>query len=879
METLVKKRDGRIVDFNENLICAAVNKCVKNTDPNVKINMEPVLKAVRSKITADIITVEQIQDIVESELMKQSSEIAKSYILYRNKRNVARDFTGNLTQTLKGMMTSAAKDMNLMRENANINADVSMGVMLRIGSEASKDFSLKYLIKPEYAGLYKDGDIHIHDLDFYPICFNCCQIPLGKMLRHGFNTGHGHVNQPHSIITAAALACIVLQSNQNEMFGGQSFPCWEYDLAPYVAKTFAKKFTDFICDQLEDTGDDSWIRSQLPLEKFDNIYNKHQTILSAEAKADIRKMLKGTDLYSKFHSDYFINKAFERATFYTERDVSKAMKAVIHNLNTMQSRCLPADEKILIKDGYKNINKLKVNDYVLSFNVNTQRYEYKKVKRVLDNGEKELLLLVLENGQRLRCTPDHKLYTSKGYVEAQFAKDVLTKDGFSSVVFRDEDTIEEVYDIEVEDNHNFCVKDKNSDNFAVVHNCGAQVPFSCLNYGTGTKPEERMIIKHLLLETEKGLGDGETPIFPVQIFKLKDGVNTKAGDPNFDLFELACRVSAKRLFPNFSFIDSPYNLQYYKPGHPETEVAIMGCRTRTIGNVYDPTNEVCPGRGNLFFTTINLPRLGIEAKHDVRKFFEMFDKRIDQCFAQCLDRLEIISRRHAYNYPFLMGEHVWTGSEKLKSTDEIREAIKQGSMALGFIGLAECLVALTGKHHGESEESRQLGLKIIRHLRKRCDEECTKTGLTWACFATPAEGLSGRFVKIDAKRYGIIPGVTDRKYYTNSFHVPVYYDIRMVDKIRIEAPYHEICNGGSISYIELDGDPAKNVKAFERIVLFAKENNMCYFSINHAVDRCPICGYTGVIGDECPKCGFREGEGVSEETLIERGIPIPDCCC
>ena len=747
METLVKKRDGRIVDFNENLICAAVNKCVKNTDPDVKINMEPVLKAVRSKITADIITVEQIQDIVESELMKQSSEIAKSYILYREKRNVARDFTGNLTQTLKKMMTSAAKDMNLMRENANINADVSMGVMLRIGSEASKDFSLKYLIKPEYAGLYKAGDIHIHDLDFYPICFNCCQIPLGKMLRHGFNTGHGHVNQPHSIITAAALACIVLQSNQNEMYGGQSFPCWEYDLAPYVAKTFAKKFTDFICDQLVDIGDDSWVRSQMPLEKFDNIYNKHQTILSNEAKADIRRMLKGTDLYSKFHSDYFINKAFERAAFYTERDVAQAMKAVIHNLNTMQSRA------------------------------------------------------------------------------------------------------------------------------------GAQVPFSCLNYGTGTKPEERMIIKHLLLETEKGLGGGETPIFPVQIFKLKDGVNTKAGDPNFDLFELACRVSAKRLFPNFSFIDSPYNLQYYKPGHPETEVAIMGCRTRTIGNVYDPTNEVCPGRGNLFFTTINLPRLGIEAKHDVKKFFEMFDKRIDQCFAQCLDRLEIISRRHAYNYPFLMGEHVWTGSEKLKSTDEIREAIKQGSMALGFIGLAECLVALTGKHHGESEESRQLGLKIIRHLRKRCDEECSKTGLTWACFATPAEGLSGRFVKIDAKRYGIIPGVTDRKYYTNSFHVPVYYDIRMVDKIRIEAPYHEICNGGSISYIELDGDPAKNVKAFERIVLFAKENNMCYFSINHAVDRCPICGYTGVIGDECPKCGFREGEGVSEETLIERGIPIPDCCC
>ena len=748
MSIFVKKRDGRIVDFNENLIRAAVNKCVKNTSPATEIDMEPILKKIRSKIgSADIITVEQIQDTVESELMKQSAEIAKSYILYRDKRNVARDFNGNLTQTLKEMMTSAAKDMNLMRENANINADVSMGVMLRIGSEASKDFSLKYLIKPEYAQLYKSGDIHIHDLDFYPICFNCCQIPLGKLLERGFNTGHGHVSQPHSIVTAAALACIVLQSNQNEMYGGQSFPCWEYDLAPYVAKTFAKKFTDFICDQLEDTGDDSWVRSQLPPEKFDAVYNKHHTILSEDAWTDIRKLLKGTDLYSKFHSDFFINKAFERAKFYTERDVAQAMKAVIHNLNTMQSRA------------------------------------------------------------------------------------------------------------------------------------GAQVPFSCLNYGTGTRPEERMIIKHLLLETEKGLGDGETPIFPVQIFKLKDGINTKVGDPNFDLFELACRVSAKRLFPNFSFIDSPYNLQYYKPGHPETEVAIMGCRTRTISNVYDPSNEVCPGRGNLFFTTINLPRLGIEAKHDIKKFFEMFDKRIDQCFAQCLDRLEVISRRHVYNYPFLMGEHVWTGSEKLKTVDEIREVIKQGSMALGFIGLAECLVALTGKHHGESEESRQLGLKIVQHLRDRCDAECKKTGLSWACFATPAEGLSGRFVKIDAKRYGKIPGVTDRKYYTNSFHVPVYYDIRMFDKIRIEAPYHEICNGGSISYVELDGDPSKNVKAFERIVMLAKENNMCYFSINHAVDRCPICGYTGVIGDECPKCGFREGEGVSEETLIKKGIPVPECCC
>lgn len=520
----------------------------------------------------------------------------------------------------------------------------------------------------------------------------------------------------------------------------------------------------------------------------------------------------------------------------------------------------------------KNINKLKVNDYVLSFNVNTQKYEYKKVKRVLDNGEKELLLLVLENGQRLRCTPDHKLYTSKGYVEAQYATDVLTKDGFSSIVFMKNDITEEVYDIEVEDNHNFCVKDKNSDNFVVVHNCGAQTPFSSINYGTDTSEEGRMIVKNVLLATQKGLGRSETPIFPVQIFKLKRSVNTQPDSKNYDLFKLAIKTSAKRLFPNFTFCDSPYNAQYYKEGHPETEIAVMGCRTRVIGNVYDPEHQQVTGRGNFSFNTLNLPRLGILAKGDLKKFFNDLDNLIDDAIQQLKDRFDYIGNKHVYNYPFLMGQGIYLDSDKYGPNDTIREILKQSSISVGFCGLAECLVALTGKHHGESKESQELGLKIIRHLRKRMDEESKKTGLSWSCFATPAESTAGTFLRKDRKIFGVIPGVTDKDYYTNSFHVPVYYKTSITHKIDVESPYHEICNAGSISYIELDGDPNKNLDAYEAIVRYAAKKNLQYFSINTQNDQCPVCGYLGIIGDECPHCGFREGVGVSVEHLKELGI-------
>ena len=423
---------------------------------------------------------------------------------------------------------------------------------------------------------------------------------------------------------------------------------------------------------------------------------------------------------------------------------------------------------------------------------------------------------------------------------------------------------------------------------AFVHNlntmhsrAGAQVPFSSINFGTDTSPEGRMVMKNYLLSVDAGLGKNETPIFPISIFKIKEGVNYNPGDPNYDLFKLACKVSAKRLFPNFSFMDSPFNAQYYK-GDYNTEVCYMGCRTRVIGNVVDPNKAVTPGRGNLSFTSINLPRLGIKhgivsnEKADLEGFFKELEELMDMVRDQLLERFEIQCDKRIYNFPFLLGQGIWIDSEKLKTTDRLRKILKHGTLSIGFIGLAECLKALIGKHHGESEEAQELGLKIVTFMRKKCDEYSEKYNLNFTCLATPAEGLSGRFVNIDKAIYGKIKGVTDRNYYTNSFHVPVYYNISIVNKIKKESPYHALTNAGHISYIELDGDTTKNLDAFEKIVRIMKENNMGYAAINHPVDRDPVCGYVGVIGDVCPGCGRRAYEGVSIETVND--FKKNSCC-
>ena len=415
---------------------------------------------------------------------------------------------------------------------------------------------------------------------------------------------------------------------------------------------------------------------------------------------------------------------------------------------------------------------------------------------------------------------------------------------------------------------------------AFVHNlntmhsrAGAQVPFSSINFGTCTSSEGRMVVKNYLLAVEAGLGHGETPIFPISIFKVKEGINYNKEDRNYDLFKLACRVSAKRLFPNFSFIDSPFNLQYYKPDDYRTEVGYMGCRTRVMANHVDPSKAITPGRGNLSFTSINLPRLGIKHgiinndKTDLDGFYEELGNLMDLVKDQLLERFDIQCNKKVYNFPFLLGQGVWMDSERLKPNDKLRRVLKHGTLSIGFIGLAECLKALIGKHHGESAEAQKLGLEIIGFMRKKCDEYSDKYNLNFTCLATPAEGLSGRFTNIDKVIYGKIKGITDRPYYTNSFHVPVYYNISIANKIKLEAPYHALTNAGHISYIELDGDPTENLDAFERVVRIMKEQGIGYGAINHPVDRDPVCGYVGIIKDVCPRCGRKEGEAVDFETI------------
>lgn len=420
---------------------------------------------------------------------------------------------------------------------------------------------------------------------------------------------------------------------------------------------------------------------------------------------------------------------------------------------------------------------------------------------------------------------------------------------------------------------------------AFVHNlntmhsrAGAQVPFTSINFGTDTTPEGRLATEQFLHAAWSGLGNGETPLFPISIFKVKEGINYNEGEPNYDLFKLAIKVSAKRLFPNFVFLDAPYNLQYYRPDDYRSEVVTMGCRTRVMGSVFEESDGRSTSRGNNSFTTVNLPRIGIKygiilgkrTEPDMNGFYKELDKQLDLVINQLIERYEIQANKQVKNFPFLMGQGIWIGSDKLNSEDTLREVIKHGTLSIGFIGLAETLVALIGEHHGESEKAQKLGFEIIKHLRMRADEAAKKYKLNFSLLATPAEGLSGRFVRIDRRKYGKLQGITDKEYYTNSFHIPVNYKTNCFDKIKKEAPYHELCNAGHITYVELDGDPLNNLEAFEAVIRVMKESNIGYGSINHPVDRDPVCGFNGVIGDTCPKCNRKEEEGTAKFERLRR---------
>ncbi len=736
MITMIKKRDGRQVPFNIEKIAGAIFKAAQVVGGNDYNEAMKLADEVCQKLSETIIgrnpSVEEVQDMVERVLVEEGhAKTAKAYILYRAERTRVREMDSTLMKIYEDLTFKSASDCDIKRENANIDGDTAMGTMLKYGSEGAKQFNEMYVLEPAHSQAHINGDIHIHDLDFLTLTTTCCQIDLLKLFHGGFSTGHGYLREPNDIASYAALACIAIQSNQNDQHGGQSVPNFDYAMAEGVKKTFRKLYISnlakAVCFSMG-TRDFSEEKDKLTanmelIENETGLYPRLSNNYEYKEKEWERLAPEYGDKFSELQDS-----AEKLAETETDRATYQAMEALIHNLNTMNSRA------------------------------------------------------------------------------------------------------------------------------------GAQNPFSSINYGTDTSPEGRMVSRNVMLATESGLGNGETPIFPIHIFKVKDGVNFNEGEPNYDLFKLAIRVSAKRMFPNFSFIDAPFNLQYYKEGDYNTEIAYMGCRTRVIGNVYDPSREIVTGRGNLSFTTINLPRLGIEAHGDIKAFYESLDNMMNLVVDQLLHRFKIQCRKHVRNYPFLMGQGVWIDSEKLSDNDSVAEILKHGTLSMGFIGLAECLKALIGVHHGESEEAQKLGLEIITHMRERMDEQSKKTGLNFSLLATPAEGLSGRFIAIDKKKYGIIEGITDKDYYTNSFHVPVYYNISAFKKIRLEAPYHALTNGGHISYIELDGDPLKNLDAFEQIVRFMKEQGIGYGAINHPIDRDPCCGYTGIIDDECPRCHRKEGE-------------------
>lgn len=595
----------------------------------------------------------------------------------------------------------ASSNLDVLRENANLNGESFSGKMSKFGSEYAKWYANHFVMPNHLVQAIQDNIVYVHDLDQYAIgTTNCIFIPFDKLLAGGFNTGNGSVRPPNSIMTAMALVAIIFQSQQNAQYGGVSANKLDYDLAPYVSKSFVKYFRKGL-DYFEE-GDEA---------------------------ADLGEISMGrSDLQEQYP------RTFKYASKETESETLQAAESLIHNLNTMSSRA------------------------------------------------------------------------------------------------------------------------------------GGQIPFTSINYGTCTSPEGQLVIQSLLKATMRGLGSGETPVFPIQIFKCKQGVNQEKEDPNYPLFLMAAECSAKRLYPNFANLDAPLNLQYYNPANPDTEFATMGCRTRVLSDRFGRNH--LSGKGNLSFNTINLVKLGLEhgialgrrREADERGFYRELKHYMDIATDGLLHRFEIQSRQKAKASDFMMREGVWEGGEQLSPDDQVRDLLKHGSLSIGFIGLAECMKALYGKHHGEDEEVYRKAYDLISYMRKYCDEQSERHNLNITLFATPAEGLSGKFTKRDRAIYGKVSEIVDREYYTNSFHIPVYYTISAAKKIELEAPFHDLCNAGAISYIELDGNARNNPAAFINIVKFALSKQVSYFSINHPIDRCTSCGYEGIIGATCPSCDQHEND-------------------
>ncbi|MBD5303666.1 MAG: anaerobic ribonucleoside triphosphate reductase [Bacteroides sp.] len=699
MIQIVEKRDGRIVGYNEEKIKAAIRKAMLTTEVGED---ESLIQKITDRVGMngkDRMTVEEIQDRVEIELMKSArKDVAKRYIAYRDKRSIAR------RAKTRDMFLEIieAKNNDITRENANMNTDSPAGMMMKFASETTKPFVDDYLLSAEVKTAVKNNYLHIHDKDYYPTkSLTCVQHPLDRILQNGFVAGHGESRPAKRIETASVIACISLETAQNEMHGGQAIPAFDFYLAPFVRNSFIEEIKNL--EQL--TGSD-----------LSHLYNKE---LKDFLKRDL-SALEGEDRLLQ----HAVNKTVER--------VHQSMEAFIHNMNTIHSRG------------------------------------------------------------------------------------------------------------------------------------GNQVVFSSINYGTDTSAEGRCVIRELLNSTYEGVGNGATAIFPIQIWKKKRGVSYLPEDPNYDLYKLACKVTARRFFPNFVNLDATFNQhEKWRVDDPERykyEVATMGCRTRVFENRYGEKTSI--GRGNISFSTINIVRIAIELmgikdkEERITRFFEKLDEVLDVTALQLEERFNFQKTALAKQFPLVMGV-LWNGADQLSSNETIEPVINQGTLGIGFIGLAECLIALVGKHHGESDEAQALGLKIVRHMRSRVNEYSEKYGHNFSVLATPAEGLSGKFTKKDRKSFGVIPGITDKDYYTNSNHVPVYYHCSPRHKAKIEAPYHELTGGGHIFYVEIDGDATHNEESIMQIVDLMDKYNMGYSSVNHNRNHCPKCGYENALQDEhhCPKCG------------------------
>ena len=749
------KRDGKQESFSASKISNAIGKAFQATGLE---NQEQLIEEITQRVIAHfehpILEVEEIQDLVENELMKVQPEVAKKYIIYRQWRNTERERKTQMKHIMDGIVAIDKNDVNL--SNANMSSHTPAGQMMTFASEVTKDYTYKYLLPKQYAEAHRTGDIHIHDLDYYPTkTTTCIQYDLDDLFERGFHTKNGSIRAPQSIQSYATLATIIFQTNQNEQHGGQAIPAFDFFMAKGVLKSYQKAIVTgitFYMDMKGNTIDEKNLATQVHthLVSIEPAKEARTAFLSALANQSI--VLTEEELAHILHA----------AHKQVRKDTHQAMEGFIHNLNTMHSRG------------------------------------------------------------------------------------------------------------------------------------GNQVVFSSINYGTDTSAEGRMVIEELLKATVEGLGTrGEVPVFPIQIFKIKDGVSYSEADyqkamtdfesalnggmtfetPNFDLFLKACRTTAKALFPNFMFLDAPFNQnEKWDKNDPKRyryELATMGCRTRVFENLNGEKTSL--GRGNLSFTTMNLPRLAIEAHREAeRTAGENNREAMEQCarklFLQSVHRMaefigEQLYVRYQYQrtalarqFPFMMSNDVWKGGGRLNPNDEVGDVLKQGTLGIGFIGGHNAMVALYGEGHGHNRKAWDTLYEAVEEMNRVADKLKQKYGLNYSVLATPAEGLSGRFTRIDRKKYGIIPGVTDRDYYVNSFHVDVKEPISIVEKIKREAPFHALTRGGHITYVELDGEAQKNVRAIAKIVKVMHDEGIGYGSINHPVDTCHNCGYRGVIYDRCPIC-------------------------